>query len=96
MFVSDDRLSNYCTRGHGFESRTGQTFNKVHERKKQLFETKNISDVSTYLFLCGLGVFCLYVFIFLGTNVPRTLYPRKGSSGVSDIPSRRPRFTKMT
>jgi hypothetical protein len=37
--------------------------------------------------------FLLDIYI-LHTNIPLTLYPRRGSRGISDIPPRRPRFTK--
>jgi hypothetical protein len=33
---------------------------------------------------------------YIHTYIPLTLDPRSGSRGVSDIPLRRPRFTKMT
>jgi hypothetical protein len=35
-------------------------------------------------------------FLHTYTYIPLTLYPRRGSRGISDIPPRRPRFTKIT
>jgi hypothetical protein len=32
---------------------------------------------------------------FTGTYIPLTLYPRRDSRSISDIPPRRPRFTKI-
>jgi hypothetical protein len=35
-------------------------------------------------------------YLYIHTYIPLTLYPRRGSSGISDIPPRCPRFTKIT
>jgi hypothetical protein len=40
--------------------------------------------------------FWYYVFIFDLHYIPLKLYPRNGNRGISDIPPRRPRFTKIT
>jgi hypothetical protein len=34
--------------------------------------------------------------IYIHTHIPLTLYPRRGSRGISDIPPRLPRFTKIS
>jgi hypothetical protein len=36
------------------------------------------------------------IFIAIHTYIPLTLYPRRGSRGISDIPPRHPRFTKIS
>jgi hypothetical protein len=33
--------------------------------------------------------------LMMSTNIPFTLYPRRSSKGISDIPPRRPHFNKM-
>jgi hypothetical protein len=37
-----------------------------------------------------------YLSILVNTYIPLTLYPRRGSRGISDIPPRHPRFIKIT
>jgi hypothetical protein len=38
----------------------------------------------------------LYLLVHIHTYIPLTLYPRRGSRGISDIPPRPPRFTKIS
>jgi hypothetical protein len=47
-----------------------------------------------FLFL-SVTVFMARLSICVYTYIPLMLYPRKGSRGISDIPPRRPRFSKI-
>jgi hypothetical protein len=75
-----------------------QSFRSICETKKQT----RIHNILTFSWtfckfnftsqLCQLMLFAYYVY----TYIPLTLYPRRGSRGISDIPPRHPRFTKIT
>jgi hypothetical protein len=49
-----------------------------------------ISDPASHGCNADIKVFFYYI-----TYIPLTLYPRRGSRGISDTPPRRPRFTKI-
>jgi hypothetical protein len=85
-------------RHHKYSSETPTFYqNNSYEERCRTWQMVNLSASNRSLSQCEhLNLSDAYYCPSIRTYILLTLYPRKGSNGISDIASKRPRFTKMT